>query len=148
MKNPFLLNKLFFFSLEKKNEFFSSCFDGITKRMEQYYFMLIYCTPLLSLYMHEIHPHNEFYKSIYKLSSAFVLLHYMTQNTFYVFLISLGCFYETLFSYNSMYLDFLYSSAFLLFIGTKTYELLYTMFDAPKENLEVPCFHPSTDCIG
>lgn len=120
----------------------------ITKSMERYCFMFIYCTPLLSLYMHEIHPHNEFYKSIYKLSSAFVLLHYMTQNTFYVFLISLVCFYETLFSYNSIYVDFLYSSTFSFFLGTKVYELVSTMFDASKENLEIPCFYPSTNCIG
>lgn len=121
----------------------------VTKRMEQYCFMLIYCTPLLSLYMHEIYPHNEFYKSIYKVSSAFVLLHYMTQNTFYVFLISMACFYETLFSYNSVYVDLLYSSVFFFFLGTKLYELLSTtMFDASKENLEIPCFYPSTDCIG
>ena len=110
--------------------------------------MFVYSTPVLSLCMYEMYPWNEYYKSMYKLSSAFVLLHHLTQNVTYVFLLSLLCFYELLFSYTSIYVDLFYYLSLICFLGAKSYELVFQTITTSKEDLEVSCFYPSTGCIG
>lgn len=116
--------------------------------MEEFYFMFVYLTPILSLCMHELYPSNEYYKSMYKLSSAFVLLHHLTENITYVFLLSLFCFYELMFSYDSMYVDLFYYLSLVYFLGAKSFELLFQTTATPKEDLEVSCLLPLTDRIG
>ena len=116
--------------------------------MEEFYFMFVYLTPILSLCMHELYPSNEYYKSMYKLSSAFVLLHHLTENITYVFLLSLFCFYELMFSYDSMYVDLFYYLSLVYFLGAKSFELFFQTTATPKEDLEVSCLLPLTDCVG